>query len=83
MKNNPEDEEFIKRAHNDPNWPKDVDKPFDWSQASWLFKFWHRWGDTIAGWAWFIAIMAFVGICTHYHWLGFGSGYDDSDYPYR
>lgn len=29
-KTDPRDAELIKKAHNDPNWPEDLDKPVDW-----------------------------------------------------
>lgn len=43
-KNKPEDEDFIKSAHNDPSWPHDLDKPCDWSKVSPWQKTWFKIG---------------------------------------
>lgn len=57
-KNDPRDVEFIKKAHQDPNWPEDLDKPCDWDKVSLWGKIWHRIGGTVKGifaWLCFIA----------------------------
>lgn len=58
-KNNPDDEEFIKRANEDPNWPKDLDKPADWSTVSVLQKIWFSIEGAVKGALW---VLAFCGI---------------------
>lgn len=67
MKNRPEDEDFIKRANQDPNWPDDIDKPCDWNKVSVWQKFWFKYGDLLSGLFWlfvfcglFIALIEFI-----------------------
>jgi hypothetical protein len=67
MKNNPEDEDFIKRAHEDPNWPGDIDKPCDWNKVSLWQKIWFKIGGAVKGIFWllvfcglFIALIEFI-----------------------
>lgn len=59
MQNKPEDEDFIKRAHNDPKWPADLDKPADWSRVSFWQKTWFKIGGVVKSILW---VIAFCGI---------------------
>lgn len=77
-KNNPEDEEFIKRANEDPNWPDDLDKPCDWSKIPLWRKIWFVIGDGVKAIASLIVLSA---LCIAlYEFLGGGS--ESFDEPY-
>jgi hypothetical protein len=66
-KNDPRDEEFIKRAHEDPNWPEGLDKPCDWDTVPLWRKVWFRIKTPVLAIAWvlffcglFIALIEFI-----------------------
>lgn len=66
--NAPDDDEFIKRANQDPDWPENIDKPRDWDAVSIWRKLWFKFGGLIAGIFWllffcglFIALIEFIG----------------------
>lgn len=59
MKNNPKDEDFIKRAHENPSWPNDIDKPCDWSKVSSWRKTWFRIGGAVKAIFW---VLVFSGL---------------------
>lgn len=60
-KNKPEDVEFIKKAHEDPNWPEDLDKPEDWDKVSLPRKIWFVVGDAVKT---IIAVIVMVALPT-------------------
>lgn len=62
-KNDPRDVEFIKKAHQDPNWPEDLDKPCDWDNVSLWRKVWFRVGDTVIMLTTVTVIMALIIAC--------------------
>lgn len=75
MKNKPEDEDFIKRAHEDPNWPEDLDKPCDWSKVSLWRKIWFKIGDAVKGIFW---VLFFCGLSIAFiEFLDAGEGMDE------
>lgn len=63
-KNDPKDEDFIKRAHNDPNWPKGLDTPCDWNKVSLWGKIWFKIGNTVKMLTTLIIIFLIVGACS-------------------
>jgi hypothetical protein len=73
-KNDPQDVEFIKKAHQDPNWPEDLDKPCDWDEVSLFGKIWFRIGNTVKTIFAFVCFIAFWLIFA----LIFGSHSDEN-----
>lgn len=66
-KNDPRDVDFIKKAHQDPNWPADLDKPEDWDNVPLWRKIWFRIKTPVIATFWllvlcglFIAIIEFI-----------------------
>ncbi|HWV16046.1 MAG TPA: hypothetical protein VN030_11515 [Cellvibrio sp.] len=74
MKNNPEDEEFIKKCKNDKDWPKDLDRPVDWDDVPWHKKFWFKHKGKFQCLAWIAFFACITYACGTTGFLGFGRG---------